>query len=506
MSGHTDVLIVGAGPTGLVLALWLTAQNVNVRIIDKAEFSVTTSRAIVVQSRILELYQQLNLTDAVLQSGHAIPASNIWAAGHHKARIPLQDIGKGLTPYPFVFAYPQDRHEWLLEERLRDVGVGVERRVELAGFTQNEAGVSATLRRDGREETCEAAYIIGCDGGRSVVRHLMDVGFQGGTYPQVFFVADIEGSGHVFNGEVHINLTDEDFIMLIGLDGHRHARLVGVVSGDAAENADSLTFDDVAPRAADALKVNIDAANWFSTYRVHHRVADAFRKGRAFLVGDAGHVHSPAGGQGMNTGIGDAINLAWKLAASLRGQADDSLLDSYEIERRAFALKLVGSTDRIFTMATAEGVFANTMRRYVLPFFAPWAIRIPYMPAYYFKGMSQIALEYRSSPLADGAAGSVSGGDRLPWVVINGADNFASLVMAWQVHVYGTASDGLVRWCEQKGIPLQVFDWAPEYGNAGLVCDAAYLLRPDTYIGAIDSAGSPDTLERYFSSRGLVVS
>lgn len=498
-----QVLIIGAGPSGLIHALALTAQNISVRIIDKSEFSVTTSRAIVVHARILELYRQLGLTDSVLESGHAVPASNIWAGGQHKARVPLEDLGKGLTPYPFAFAYAQDQHERLLEGKLEEVGVRVERSVELVEFTESERGVSAVLRKDGVDEVCEVEYLIGCDGGRSIVRHLTNIGFEGGTYPQVFFVADIEGSGHVFNGEVHINLNDEDFLLVIGLDGKRHARLVGVVSGEAAEKSDTLTFDDISHRAIDELNIDVHNVGWFSTYHVHHRVADSFRKGRAFLVGDSGHVHSPAGGQGMNTGIGDAINLAWKLASVLKGQADDSLLDSYDIERRAFALTLVNTTDRLFTMATAQGVLANTIRRYIVPFVAPLAVRLPYLPSRFFDNMSQIGVNYRNSPLADGTAGSVAGGHRLPWAVVNGIDNFADLPMSWTVHVYGSASDTLSAWCKRRNIPLQVFDWDQEYQNAGLTRDAAYLLRPDTYIGAVEPAGDPEGLEKYFESRGL---
>lgn len=502
----TQVLVVGAGPTGLVLALWLTAQNVKVRIIDKSEFSVATSRALVVHARTLELYQQLNLTDAVLKDGHPIRGPNLWADGKHKAHVSLKDIGTGQTPYPFVFAYPQDRHEQLLEERLKQAGVEVERSVELVGFTESESGVSATMRRGGQEEKCEAAYIVGCDGGRSIVRQLMGVGFEGGTYPQVFFVTDIEGSGQGLNGEFNINWREGEFLLVMSLDGCRHARLAGVVSGEAAENPESLTFDDVAPRGVGAMDIEIDKVNWFSTYKVHHRVADSFRKGRAFLAGDSGHVHSPVGGQGMNTGIGDAINLAWKLAAILRGEADDSLLDSYEIERRAFALKLVSTTDRAFNLSTTNGIFANIMRRFIVPFVVPFAMRIPYFRAQFFALVSQLGLEYRSSPLSEAAkvaCSRVAGGDRLPWAVVNGTDNFASLVMGWQVHVYGTPRESLVHWCKQKGIPLQVFGWDQGYKNAGLTCDAAYLLRPDTYIAVVDPTGDPGNLERYMSSRGL---
>ncbi|RJE22677.1 FAD binding monooxygenase [Aspergillus sclerotialis] len=498
-----QILITGAGPTGLVLALWLSAQNIPVRIIDKSPFTSTTSRAMVVHARVLELYQQLGLTEAILKAGHVAPATNLWYSGVHKARVPLKDIGTGKTPYPFVFILPQDRHERVLEERLKEFGVEVERGVELASFVDEGEKVDVTLRKDGKEEVCEVDYVAGCDGGRSSVRHALGVKFEGGTYPHAFFVADVEGSGQGFNFEVNINLSATDFMLVFGLDDMRHARLVGFISSERVKDLDSLTFDDVSHIAMNEMKVNVEKVNWFSTYHVHHRVADRFRQGRVFLVGDAAHVHSPVGGQGMNTGISDAINLAWKLAAVLKNRADDSLLDSYEVERRAFALTLVATTDQAFTAITSEGLIANTIRGWVVPYIAPIAMRIPLVTTRLFNTISQTMLNYRAGPLAEGSAGSVHAGDRLPWAVVNGVDNFSVLTIKWQVHVYGTATDDLVDWCKKKDIPLHVFEWDPEYQKTGLTRDAAYLLRPDTYIGAIDPTGSVETFEKFISSRGF---
>ena len=181
--------------------------------------------------------------------------------------------------------------------------------------------------------------------------------------------------------------------------------------------------------------------NWFSTYHVHHRVTEHFRKGRAFLLGDAAHIHSPAGGQGMNTGIGDAINLAWKLAAAVAGRAGDNLLDSYEAERIGFARRLVATTDRVFSFATAEGRIADILRTRIAPLLIPRAAAFGAVREYLFRTVSQVMLNYRGGPLSRGTAGHVQGGDRLPWVRIDGADNFASLAgMDWQVHVYGAPS------------------------------------------------------------------
>jgi 2-polyprenyl-6-methoxyphenol hydroxylase-like FAD-dependent oxidoreductase len=358
-----DVLIAGAGPTGLVLALWLTQQGVKVRIIDKSTGPGTTSRAMAVQARTLELYRQLDLADAAVAAGYQSLAVNLWVKNKRKAHVSLDEAGAGISPYPFILIYPQDHHERLLAGRLEALGVRVERQTELVGFEDKGDKVIARLRMpSGEEETCKAQYLAGCDGARSTLRREMGAGFEGGTYSQVFYVADVKVSGLVPADETHIALDSADFVAVLAYGRNGQSRLIGMVRGERAERAETLTFDDVGHQAIRNLGLQVDQVHWFSTYRVHHRVTSSFRQGRAFLLGDAAHIHSPAGGQGMNTGIGDAINLAWKLAATVRGGAPDRLLDSYQAERLVFARKLVETTDRVFSFATAEGRLANFVR------------------------------------------------------------------------------------------------------------------------------------------------
>jgi 2-polyprenyl-6-methoxyphenol hydroxylase-like FAD-dependent oxidoreductase len=501
---RTDVLVVGAGPTGLVLALWLTKLGVNVRIIDKTSQPGTTSRAVAVQARTLELYRQLDLSDAVVSQGHTVPAINLWVQGETKARIAFDTINAGLTPYgPLIF--PQDEHEQLLIAKLETFGVRVERQTELIEFSDQGDGVVARLRTaDGQEQQCQSSYIAGCDGARSVIRHGIGVGFPGGTYQQVFYVADVEASGPAIDGELHVDLDEADFLAIFPLKGPGRARLIGTVRDERAERAETLTFDDVSSHAIDHLKVRIEKVNWFSTYRVHHRVADRFAKGRIFLLGDAAHIHSPAGGQGMNTGIGDAINLAWKLAAVIFGHARSDLLISYEEERIAFARRLVATTDRAFTLATAEGRIAEIVRTRIVPVLAPAAFRYDFARRFMFETVSQITLNYRGCALSQGAAGAIKAGDRLPWAPVAGADNFDLLsTMSWQVHVYGSASPEIEAWCTEKHISLHAFEWHREHEAAGLVRDALYLLRPDSYLALVTPAGTATALERYFAGHGI---
>jgi len=501
----TDVLIVGAGPTGLVLALWLRKFGVRLRIIDKTAEGGTTSRALAVQARTLELYRQLDLTDAVIAEGHRVPAVNLWVQGERKARLAFENIGAGMTPYPFLHIFPQDQHEQLLISRLEALGVRVERRTELIGFTEQNNSVSARLRgAEGEEQECVANYIAGCDGARSTVREMIGTGFPGGTYRQVFYVADVEAAGAAANGELHVDLDEADFLAVFPLAGSGRARLIGTVRDERADRADTLTFEDISDRAINHLQLKVAKVNWFSTYHVHHRVAQHFRKGRAFLLGDAAHIHSPAGGQGMNTGIGDAINLAWKLASVIGGRADDALLDSYESERIGFARRLVATTDRVFSFATADGRFADFMRVHVAPVLFPIAVSFEAVREFMFRTVSQTMLNYRRGPLSRGQAGIVHGGDRLPWVAIGDADNFAPLsAMQWQVHVYGAARPELSAWCAAQNLPLHVFGWRSEYQAAGLARDALYLLRPDTYVALADSSGAPDALVRYFADHRI---
>ncbi|MGX0891438.1 2-polyprenyl-6-methoxyphenol hydroxylase-like FAD-dependent oxidoreductase [Pseudomonas sp. ADAK2 TE3594] len=502
---RSDVLIIGAGPTGLVLALWLSKLGIRVRIIDKTSTPGTTSRALAVQARTLELYSQLDLSDAVVQNGHKVAAANFWVKGEPVARLPLSTIGEGLTPYAFLEIYPQDEHERLLIERLEAFGITVERDTELQRFEETGDGITARLLLpDGQQETCQACYLAGCDGARSIVRKTLDTGFPGGTYQQIFYVADVQARGPTFNGELHVDLDEADFLAVFPLSDEGRARLIGTVRDERADRAETLQFEDVSHRAIENLKLQIDQVNWFSTYRVHHRVADHFRTGRAFLLGDAAHVHSPAGGQGMNTGIGDAINLAWKLATVLSGGATTKLLDSYETERIAFARRLVATTDRVFSFVTADGPIADLVRIRVAPFLIPKMISFEAAREFMFRTVSQTTLNYRGMPLSEGVAGHVHGGDRLPWAHDGEGDNFESLKNpTWQVHVYGDTSDEMIAWCTEHHLPLQVFDWRPAFETVGLARNGFYLLRPDTYVAIADYSADPKVIERYFRDHGI---
>jgi 2-polyprenyl-6-methoxyphenol hydroxylase-like FAD-dependent oxidoreductase len=502
----TDVLIVGAGPTGLVLAIALARRGVPVRIIDRNAEPSTTSRAVAVQARVLEFYQQMGLAAAVVDRGVRADALNLWVGGRRAARVPIGPVGADMTPFPFVLIFPQDAHERLLIDHLETLGVRVERSTTLTGFAQDEHGVHATLEDPrGQKTQCDARYVAGCDGAHSAVRQALGIGFPGATYSKYFYVADVEGSGPTTNGEVNVSIDEADFLIVFPMRGPGRTRLIGVARDDGGADHGDVRFEDVSHIALRELGVTVSHVNWFSTYHVHHRVASRFRDRRAFLLGDAAHIHSPVGGQGMNTGISDAINLAWKLADVLQGRAAARLLDSYEPERIAFARRLVATTDRLFTLVTAEGRLAAFIRARLAPRIASIGSRIGAIRRFMFRTVSQIVIQYRASPLSEGGSGKLRAGDRLPWVRMHDGDNFAPLAsLDWQVHVYGEPAHDPAPACSELGISFHRFPWTRAAEGAGLHRGALYLVRPDGYIGFADPGCDPAALRRYCAAWELV--
>ena len=426
-------------------------------------------------------------------------AVNLWARGEKAAHIEFGGLGAIDSPFPFAVIFPQDEHERFLIDRLGELGVQVERRVRLTDFHEEAEGIVAQL--DG--VTCRAAFLAGCDGARSTVREKLGFGFPGGTYEHLFYVADVDAAGPLVNGELHVSFDESDFAALFPLAGAGRVRLIGTIRPQQENAADRLGWNDVSPHLLDRLRVDVHRVNWFSTYHVHHRVAERFRSWRAFLLGDAAHIHSPVGGQGMNTGIGDAVNLGWKLAAVLRGRAPVSILDSYEPERIGFAQRLVATTDRVFELATRSGPLAATVRVQIMPRIIGAAFQARAVRRFLYRTVSQTALHYRGGELGAGHAGRIAGGDRLPWVS-PGPDNFAPLAaLDWQAHVYGTAAGALREVCRARGLPLHVFPWSADAERVGLARDALYVVRPDGYVGLADASAHPAALEHYLDARGL---
>lgn len=500
------LLIVGAGPTGLVLALWLAKVGVPFRIIEKNDGPGQASRAMAVQARTLEFYRQLGFADEVINRGIKVARGHLREGKKEVATFSFGNFGEGVSPFPFVLTFPQDEHEKLLVKLLSAAGVEVEWAKELTHFSSDQSSVQVTVRNNkGSDESFATEYLCGCDGAHSAVRQGLSLGFPGGTYERLFYVADVHLSSGPQNNDINFCLGPNFLLVVFPIRTTGQHRLIGIVP-DTSKDAEHVTFEDVRTSAEEMADIRVDRVNWFSTYRVHHRVADHFRVDRTFIAGDAGHIHSPAGGQGMNTGIGDAVNLGWKLAAVVSGHAGSAILDSYEPERLTFARSLVSTTDRAFQTISGRGLGARLVRTVLMPYVFPMALRFPFVRKRLFRLASQTGIEYRQSPASSGSAGGVRGGDRLPWVAQSNGGNFDVLKsLDWQLHVYGSVTQPLRDVATNLRLPLHVFAWGDRARAAGLKENASYLIRPDGYVAVADAQQNPANFETYFSKFAIVL-
>ena len=493
------VLIVGAGPTGLTLGLRLARHGVPFRIVDKASGPGLASRAMVLQARTLEFYGQLGLAEAVIGRGIPVQTAHFCEHGKEVASLSLRDAGAGISPYPNALSFPQDDHERFLVDQLASHGAAVEWGTALHGFEDRGDHVRATLQGDGAAVACEAAYLCGCDGAHSTVRQQLGLGFPGGTYDQLFYVADVAVAGPPTT-DLFLQLGERSLALILPVRSSGMQRLIGIVPAGMEGRAE-VVFEDVRPSAETLLGIRVEQANWFSTYRVHHRVAARFRVGRAFILGDAGHLHSPAGGQGMNTGIGDAVNLSWKLAHVMGGRVGEGVLDTYEPERIAFARKLVQTTDRAFQGMVGQGWGSQFLRSWFLPHLLPTLTGLPAVRRAMFRTVSQTRISYRDSALSEGQAGGVRGGDRLPWT----GGNYVGLDgLDWGLQAYGKLDPDLGREAAGLGVAVDRFDWDAAAAEAGFGRDAAYLVRPDGHVALAMARQGAAALGAYAGRIGLV--
>lgn len=486
---ETDVVIVGAGPTGLMLANCLTKLGVSTVIIYGKSEPTRESRALVLQARTMEIYDQLGVVDRVL--AEAERASSIVPGFEKKGfrAINLQKLATGVTPYPHLYVLEQSKNERLLVDNLHDLGVEVMWNQPIDSLTTVDGGNGVVCSTGGTAPlSIRARYCVGADGSSSAGRNLVGVEFDGATNEHTFYVLDATGVSGLALDSINLRFGEADFLLTFPMGSTDHQRLLGVVRNDDGLPVSEASARETPDRAFD---VHYDHSAWFSTYRVHHRVARRFRTESVFLAGDAAHVHSPVGAQGMNTGLQDAHNLACKLADVLKGHASDDHLDRYEGERRPVAQRLVATTDTMFGVITSEKRCARLLRRWFVPRLAPiGAALVPRFVASsrIFEYLSQTRIHYwmsdRAKQDAHGRRGRVVG-RRLPW---NG-DNFESLrTMTWQVHAYGQVASGTSERLQTAlGLPVSVF---AEIRNRRLRSRKLYLVRPDGFVAATASPES----------------
>jgi 2-polyprenyl-6-methoxyphenol hydroxylase-like FAD-dependent oxidoreductase len=514
----TDVLVVGAGPTGLMLANQLARRGVRTLLVDRHGGPARETRALGVQARTLEIYAQLGIVERALELGKRGAGANLWAQGRRKARVPLGNAGREITPYPYILILGQDDNERIMGERLHDFGLSVRWNAELVALDDAKDRVAATLRQpDGTETKITAAWVAGCDGAHSAVRELNGITFLGAHYEHVFFVADVEATGTMVPDEVNVYLWRDGFHLFFPMRGRDHWRVVGILPAEL-RGRNEVSFDDVAPslRGEAGAALSFAGCTWFSTYRIHHRAASRFRRGRCFLLGDAAHIHSPVGAQGMNTGLQDAYNLGWKLALVAAGRADAALLDSYEAERIPVAQRLLETTDRAFRLVVADNALAALMRTTVVARLAALAMSQPRLQSFAFRVVSQTGIHYAGSPLSQSAAALPSdaprAGDRFPWLSLRFAagaeseDAFARLDdMHFHLLAFGQPAPATP--ASDFGALLRVHPVPSDPDNDATLARARiarpsfYLVRPDGYVGMCGPRLDPAAIAGYAKQR-----
>ncbi|MCW7540252.1 FAD-dependent monooxygenase [Aquabacterium sp. A7-Y] len=521
----TPVLIVGAGPTGLMLACQLARHGVAFRLVDGKSGPTRESRALGVQARTLELYDTLGIAGEAVSQGRPTYSANLYVGLQRVQRIPLGDVGQDATPYPFLLILEQSRNEALLYQTLCASGETVDWGCRLERFEQDADGVVAVLQPagGGRPQQLRADWLVACDGARSTVREQLGLAFSGGTYEQVFYVADTAVDWPLPHGELTVCLSHRTFAALFPMPGEHRYRVVGVLPPGYEGNEAGLRFEDIeaAVRQQMDVPVSFSDTRWFASYRVHHRCVERFRSGRCFLAGDAAHVHSPVGAQGMNTGLQDACNLAWKLALVVRRQAPAALLDSYHEERWPLAQRLLRTTDAAFRFVVSREPLMRALRLQAVPRVLPGLLSLPAVQQRVFRALSQIGLNYRGRSLAVTlASAGLQAGDRLPYVRIE--PPLASRAMSVYAWLRPARFNLLLLQRQSAGLEAEAGQWQAELeaacpgwfsvhalpaelGGAGLLAAlkvgdrAVLLVRPDHYIAWLADRFDRPALRSYLA-------
>lgn len=404
-----QVLIAGAGPVGLTMALELARYGVPVRIIDKIPEATHTSRAVAVWPRTLELLDRSGAAADIIAMGNKVTVANILSGGRPVAALSLDQIP---SPYPFALMVPQYDTEAVLRRHLAAHGVTPDLGVELLGFEQDENGLSARLREpDGTERTEPYAYLVACDGAHSVVRHHLGLDFEGDTLGLDWTQGDFHLSGYPFPSSQLAIFWHEDGPLLFFPMAPDRARVITSLGPSTATPPVALD-QEAFQKMVDARGpggITLTGTEWVSAFRINERQVETYRSGRVFLAGDAAHIHSPAGGQGMNTGMQDAINLAWKLALVIRGIGAPALLESYDLERRPVGALVIAASGRM----TRIGTLADHTLQHVRDFVAHILMGLSPVQRAITGLMAEVSIGYPDSPLNGPSQGDAKAGARV---------------------------------------------------------------------------------------------
>ncbi|HUR99636.1 MAG TPA: FAD-dependent monooxygenase [Pyrinomonadaceae bacterium] len=507
-STKTDVIIIGAGPTGLALACQLIRYGIDFVIIDSKETTTAHSKAIGVQARTLEIYEQIGLADKLVDIGWKAEKARMIVGGQVRGEVDFSDIGRGMSAYPYVLIVEQGKHENVIYEFIRSNGRDVRWRTELQSFSQDAEGVTAVVKNaTGQTETVEAKFLIGCDGAKSPVRHGLGLKFEGSTFERMFYVADVQIDWQFENDALMVFLMKNNLLAFFPMVGDKRWRIVGTFPEEFAKDEGDVLYAEIEEQIKrDAeLELDITNVNWFSTYKVHTRHVNKFSEGRCFLAGDAAHIHTPAGAQGMNTGIQDGYNLAWKLAMVLRGADEKAILDSYNEERLENAENLLKTTDRFFNLVASPEPVLSYLRTHVFPYIAGAAFSMDAVKKFVFPRISQIGINYRHSVMTEHGDDylEIKAGDRFPYFTLDGASIYDRLrEPKFHLLSFSDGSDagidagfghGFEEIADRHEIPIstritEIFGTDKSFN---------VLLRPDNYIATITGDASLAPIENY---------
>jgi 2-polyprenyl-6-methoxyphenol hydroxylase-like FAD-dependent oxidoreductase len=526
---HAKVLISGAGPSGLMMAAQLLRYGIQPVIIDSKEGPTTQSKALAVQSRTLEIYRQMGIVDKVLPFGKPAKGVMFNQDGKMKASLALSNTGKDLTLYPYVFLYQQSKNERVLLDYLTLNCCPVYWNTTLTGLKYRADGADAVLKNNGDEYTLQCDWVIGADGAHSVVRKQSQIPFSGETYPHHFYLADLTLDTTFLNGDyIQLYLGKDGFTGFFPLPEQDRYRVLGGLPVEFEERED-LTVEDILPSilSITAATVKVVENHWFTTYKLHHRMAEKFNSQRCFLVGDAAHIHSPVGGQGMNTGLQDAYNLAWKLAGVINGQLKSTILDSYPTERMPIAKELLSTTDNAFNVVTSNKWISRIFKKWVLFNALRFFWKSKKIRATFFRLVSQIGISYRDSAINLHLSKStqIKAGDRLPYLKVYdekketetdlhewcGKPGFTLIILGKVEEMYLFT---LAKWITNKYTGILNFFYLPPSGKNVDVFNAfeadphkqkVIIVRPDMYIGYMNDVVDIGMMDNYLQNVAGVI-
>ncbi|HWF69800.1 MAG TPA: FAD-dependent monooxygenase [Mycobacterium sp.] len=513
---NTTVLIVGAGPTGLTMAIELARRGVDVEIVDASAEMHDDTRALGVQPRTLELFDTIGVADAAVDRGLPVGAFSVFSENKRIIHVNMNGLD---TPYPFTLMLPQSQTEALLAARLAEFGVTVKRPVELTALTQDRNGVQATLRHaDGRIELTECDWLVGCDGARSRVRTQLGVPFAGTAFEENFAVADLRLDWSMPHDQFLAFLNRGSFVAYFPMPSGAYRTAVGYPKGQAPEGDVSFSEIQRAVEKCSPEGARVTAVNQTARFRINQRKVERHSVGRVFLAGDAAHIHSVVGAQGMNTGIQDAFNLGWKLAGVALNRAPRQLLDTYQDERAPVVNRLVKGTRTFTRLVLLGNPLATAARRNI----ASRVMSRPGRQHRLARAISEVDVTYRArsrakrqSPLAVGdrapnaeVTHPSSGTAATLFDVFDNERHTLLAVGASHQNVAAAASD----YAEELQVVHVIGDAkSPSADHALVVLDAERqvqqryhmpsggyaLIRPDRYIGALGNAHHTDGLDLY---------